>query len=174
MTTYCVMASIYDAIKTLDTSLIREERRDVAGSLKEERSTEGLRSYFYKLDEGIDKNLRDQFQQLIMECHMGEMPNDWRYETVKNLCVNFLEYWGKEEEPELEDYQDIVSEVAESTASIYNSELFFWLFDNPSRAVFEEDPYNESHDLAEITRNRQVEEISSMANVLLDGLSEMS
>ena len=165
------MASIFDAIKTLNTSLIRENRGD---STCEVRSTQGIRSYFYKLDEGIDKNLRDQFQQLIMECHMGEMPNDWRYETVKDLCVNFLEYWGEEEEPELEDYQDIISEVAESTASIYNSDLFFWLFDNPSRAEFEEDPYEQTHDLAELVRYRQIEEINSMAHVLLNGLSEMS
>jgi hypothetical protein len=107
---------------------------------------------------------------------MGEMPNDWRYEVIKDLCVSFLEYWGEDDKPELEDYQGIIPEVADSIASIYTSDLFFWLFDNPSRAVFEDHPDlgEDANDLDDLARYRQVEEIQTMAHVLVDGLSEMS
>jgi hypothetical protein len=172
MTTYCVCASLHDAIKSLNSSLIRSER----SGLNDERSTRGNRSYYYQLDEGMNKSLRDQFQSLIQECHMGEMPNDWRYEVIKDLCVSFLEYWGEDDKPELEDYQGIIPEVADSIASIYTSDLFFWLFDNPSRAVFEDHPDlgEDANDLDDLARYRQVEEIQTMAHVLVDGLSEMS
>ena len=165
MTTYCVCASLHDAIKSLDSSLIRKERNG---------ETE-MKSYYYQLDEGMDKSLRDQFQSLIRECHLGEEGNDWRYEVVKNLCTSFLEYWGEDDKPELEDYQGIISEVADSIASIYNSELFQWLADYPSRAAFEDDQDQEvSDDLDDIVRRRQVEEIRTMAYILVHGLSEMS
>lgn len=172
MTTYCVCASLHDAIKSLNSSLIRRER----SGLSDERSTRGNRSYYYQLDEGIDKDLKNQFQSLIRECHLGELPNDWRYEVVKDLCVSFLEYWEEEEGPELEDYYGIIPEVADSIASIYSSELFFWLFDNPSRSAFEETPElgEDANDLDDLARYRQVEEIQTMAHVLVDGLSEMS
>jgi hypothetical protein len=161
MTTYCVCASIHDAIKTLESSLIRQEAEN--------------KSKYYELDKGMDKSLRDQFHALIMECHLGELPNNWRYEVVKDLCVSFLEYWGEDDKPELEDYQDIIPEVADNIASIYNSELFQWLADYPNRAVFEDDQDQEvSDDLSDIARCRQVEEIRTMAYVLVDGLSEMS
>ena len=161
MTTYCVCASIHDAIKTLESSLIRQEAEN--------------ESKYYELDKGMDKSLRDQFQALIKECHFGEEANNWRYEVVKDLCVSFLEYWGEDDKPELEDYEGIIPEVADSIASIYNSELFQWLADYPSRAVFEDDQDQEvSDDLDDIVRCRQVEEIRSMAHVLVDGLSEMS
>ena len=162
MTTYCVCASIHDAIKTLNSSLIQKERED--------------KSKYYQLDEGMDKSLRDQFQSLIRECHLGESPNDWRYEVVKDLCISFLEYWGEDDEPELEDYEGIIPEVADSIASIYYSELFQWLADDPSRSAFEETPElgEDANDLDDLARYRQVEEIQTMAHVLVDGLSEMS
>ena len=165
-TTYCVCASLHDAIKSLDSSLIRKKRNE---------ETE-MKPYYYQLDEGMDKSLRDQFQSLIEECHLGESPNDWRYEVVKDLCLSFLEYWGEDDEPELEDYEGIIPEVADSIASIYTSELFQWLADYPSRAAFEETPElgEEANDLDDLARYRQEEEIRTMAHVLVDGLSEMS
>ena len=162
MTTYCTCASIHDAIKTLNSSLIQKERED--------------KSKYYQLDEGMDKDLRNQFQSLIKECHLGESPNDWRYEVVKDLCISFLEYWGEDDVPELEDYQDIIPEVADNITEISTSRLFQWLADDPSRAAFEEDPElgEDANDLDDLARYRQVEEIETMAHVLVDGLSEMS
>ena len=162
MTTYCTCASIHDAIKTLNSSLIQKERED--------------KSKYYQLDEGMDKSLRDQFQSLIMECHLGESPNDWRYEVVKDLCISFLEYWGEDDKPELEDYQGIIPEVADNITEISTSLLFQWLADNPNRAAFEEHPElgEDANDLDDLARYRQEEEIRTMAYVLIDGLSEMS
>ena len=49
--------------------------------------TEGLRA----LSDSLDPVLRDQFQDMIQECHNEELPNDWRYSIVKRLSWTFAE-----------------------------------------------------------------------------------
>ena len=127
---------------------------------------------YYLLDESHP--FKDQFQSIITELHCGEFPNNWRYEIVKGLVVDLLEYFG-EEERHLDDYQDALYEVAERLTDISTSLLFKWLADIPSRAAFNDVvsvPW--VNDLAALARMRQTEEINAMGFMLLAALQEMS
>ena len=64
---------------------------------------------FYSLADGTPDHLID----LVRECHNGELPNDWRYETIATLVHAMLEYSEPDSEPWDEDkFSDVSWEIA--------------------------------------------------------------
>tara|TARA_X000001036_G_scaffold317978_1_gene296389 strand:- start:23 stop:511 length:489 start_codon:yes stop_codon:yes gene_type:complete len=157
--------------KTLLT--FRDHLQDLNDSFKQERR-ENNSFYFFLKDESKNK-----YQELIRELHNDEMPNDWRYETIKNLVSCFLEYFSEDEELTYENLQDALREsIAENLADHSNSCLFQWLAEIPSRASFDDiystiECIDESKDLGSLARLRQIEEIEIMGSNLLYHFEEV-
>ena len=119
---------------------------------------------FYSLAAGTPNHLID----LVRECHNGELPNDWRYETIATLVQAMLEYSEPDSEPWDEDkFWDVSWEIAENVVETGTSKLFQWLADYPSRAAFDDEGLAElTTDLPALSRERQLEEINLMIRKL--------
>ena len=70
-----IFPTMQKAFEALDAALIKKEREN--------------KSIYYALSDSLDPVLRDQFQDMIQECHNEELPNDWRYSIVKRLSWTF-------------------------------------------------------------------------------------
>ena len=149
------------------TETLRDQLKDLDESLSQERREDNS-CYFFLKDESKNK-----YQELIRSLHMDEVPNDWRYETIKNLVSSFLEYFSKDEELTYDNLQDALREsIADNIAEYSDSCLFQWLAEMPSRASFEDihsaiSCIDDSVDLGYLARLRQIEEIEIMGSNLL-------
>jgi len=149
------------------TETLRDQLQDLNDSFNQERREDNS-CYFFLKDESKNK-----YQDLIRELHMDEMPNDWRYETIKDLVSSFLEYFSDDEELTYDNLQDALREsIADNIADYSNSCLFKWLSEIPSRASFEDihsaiSCIDDSVDLGYLARLRQIEEIEIMGSNLL-------
>ena len=149
------------------TETLRDQLKDLDQSLNQERREDNS-LYFFLKDESKNK-----YQELIRSLHMGELPNDWRYETIKNLVSSFLEYYSEDEELTYDNLQDALREsIADNLAEASNSCLFQWLAEIPSRASFEDihsaiSCIDDSVDLGYLARLRQIEEIEIMGSNLI-------
>ena len=142
------------ALQALSSALIRKER-------------DGGSDY-YALAE--DAPSRERLQLVVMECHRGELPNDWRYETIDTIVSGLLDQLGTD------DYRKAVLDAVGDAASCYSGELFSWLADHAARAEFEdggEELCSDHLDLLELAKARQQQEIILMAHVLIDELEEI-
>ena len=154
------------------TETLRDQLKDLNQSLNQERREDNS-LYFFLKDESKNK-----YQELIRSLHMGELPNDWRYETIKNLVSSFLEYYSEDEELTYDNLQDALREsIADNLAEYSNSCLFQWLAAMPSRAFFEDMSsvigiMDDSVDLGYLARLRQIEEIEIMGSNLIYFLNE--
>ena len=152
---------------TTKTETLRDQLQDLNDSFKQEKREDNS-CYFFLKDESKNK-----YQELIRELHMDEVPNDWRYETIKNLVSSFLEYFSEDEELTYDNLQEALKEsIADSIAEYSNSCLFKWLSEMPSRAYFEDihsaiSCIDDSVDLGYLARLRQIEEIEIMGSNLL-------
>tara|TARA_B100000212_G_scaffold217357_1_gene164569 strand:+ start:1708 stop:2202 length:495 start_codon:yes stop_codon:yes gene_type:complete len=146
---------------------LRDHLQDFYNSFEGEKR-ENNSFYFFLKDESKNK-----YQELVRELHMDELPNDWRYETIKNLVSSFLEYYADDEELTYDNLQDALREsIVENLADYSTSCLFKWLAEMPSRAAFEDmslviGVMDDSVDLAYLARLRQIEEIEIMGSNLL-------
>ena len=151
----------------IKTETLRDQLKDLDQSLNQERREDNS-LYFFLKDESKNK-----YQDLVRELHMGELPNDWRYETIKNLVSSFLEYYSDDEELTYDNLQDALREsIADNLAEYSNSCLFQWLAEMPSRASFEDihsaiSCIDDSVDLGYLARLRQIEEIEIMGSNLI-------
>ena len=149
------------------TETLRDQLKDLDQSLNQKRREDNS-CYFFLKDESKNK-----YQELIRSLHMDEVPNDWRYETIKNLVSSFLEYYSEDEELTYENLQDALREsIADNLADYSNSCLFQWLAEMPARASFEDihsaiSCIDDSVDLGYLARLRQIEEIEIMGSNLL-------
>ena len=149
------------------TETLRDQLKDLDQSLNQERREDNS-LYFFLKDESKNK-----YQELIRSLHMDELPNDWRYETIKNLVSSFLEYYPEDEELTYDNLQDALREsIADNLAEVSDSCLFKWLSEIPSRASFEDihsaiSCIDDSVDLGYLARLRQIEEIEIMGSNLL-------
>lgn len=117
-----------------------------------------------------DCPMHDFFQEVVRECHMGELPNDWRFETIYDLCHGLLDYSQPDEEAwDEEAFRYVLPEVADSLAGCSTSLLLQWLADQPSRCEFNDDctVIGQHTDIAELARLRQAEEIETMGRELI-------
>ncbi len=149
------------------TETLRDQLKDLDQSHNQERREDNS-FYLFLKDESKNK-----YQELIRSLHMDELPNDWRYETIKNLVSSFLEYYPEDEELTYDNLQDALREsIADNLAEVSNSCLFQWLAEMPSRASFEDMSsvigiIDDSVDLGYLARLRQIEEIEIMGSNLI-------
>lgn len=118
-----------------------------------------------------DCPMHDFFQEVVRECHMGELPNDWRYETLYDLCHGLLDYSQPDEKAwDAAEYEEVLPEVAETLAECSTSKLLQWLADRPDRCEFNDDELLEAYGhkgIAHLASIRQMEEIETMGRELL-------
>jgi hypothetical protein len=84
---------------------------------------------FVTLADDVPEWVRDA----VMAAHDGEMPNDWRYQTVAAIFEAFI------------DTPDAVpSEVAESLADVYTSDRLAWLAGHLERVNYVDEANEEA------------------------------
>jgi hypothetical protein len=158
-TTTGQLHTLQDALELLAASLVLQRRAD---------GTE-----YRTLAENAPR--RDELQDVVRQCHRGEVPNDWRYETLYDLCHRLLDGSQPDCETwEIDDYRDALPEASDSLTSPYSGALLQWLADCPERAKFEEECCNPGRtDILALAAMRQCEEIALMGEELLNGLAVM-
>lgn len=158
-TTTGQLATLQDALELLAASLVLQRRAD---------GTE-----YRALAENAPR--RDELQDVVRQCHRGELPNDWRFETLYDLCHWLLDASQPDCETwQIHNYRDALLEASDALTSPYSGVLLQWLADNPSRAEFEDDCCNPGRtDILALTAMRQCEEIALMGEELLSGLVVM-
>ena len=57
---------------------------------------------------------------VVQDCHDGELPNDWRYETIAAIfdAVETVDYRG--------EWSDDLVEIVDSLVDCYTSDLYAW------------------------------------------------
>ena len=90
--------------------------------------------FWSRTDEAKDD---EDLNNLIRACHDGELPNEWRYQTIVNILDKIADY-GDEDE-----LSDAVFEITDSCVSIYNAELGAWIAENGSRLGYCDEAMNE-------------------------------
>lgn len=168
-TTETKVESIQGGLEAVAAALVWKVRDDGTGyrSLSKEPTTKAL-------CDGTEIN-GDDLLILVRELHRDELPNDWRYETIYDLCWGLLQHC-EAGESDRDTLHDAVWEVADDLTEICTSALLQWLADVPSRCEFEDESVlNEcgSIGIADTVRQRQREEIESMGLQLIDSLDAM-
>jgi len=125
-----------------------------------------------------DCPLHDDLADVVRSAHDGELPNDWRYDMVYTLAHALLEYSQPSPTPwTLEDFRDVIGEVAELRTDTGTHALLIWLADNVSRCHFDdvETWVNDADgsDIAYLASRRQREAIATMAHAILQGLADL-
>ena len=115
----------------------------------------------------------DDLTSFVRELHDDEMPNDWRYETIVDICTYLMDLI--EPIDEQSDVSDIAFSAADSITSIYTSELCQWLSDNTGRLSYIDDAQEEGLIAAEADTFKrlqigQFECIRSMAVRIIERL----
>ena len=88
-----------------------------------------------------DRADQDDLVDWLRELHDDEMPNDWRYETIVDICTYLMDL--VEPIDEQSDVSDIAFSAADSITSIYTFELCKWLSDNAGRLSYIDDAQEE-------------------------------
>ena len=115
----------------------------------------------------------DDLTSFIRDLHDEELPNDWRYETIVDICTYLMDL--TEPIDEQSDVSDIAFSAADSITSIYTSELSQWLSDNTGRLSYIDDAQEEGLIAAEADTFKrlqigQFECIRSMAVRIIERL----
>ena len=125
-----------------------------------------------------DCPLHDDLQTIVRDAHNDELPNDWRYSMVYDLCHAFLDYSQPDCRPwALDDYQDVIGEIAETRVETGTYALLTWLASNLNRCHFDEPEVYcadaDGSNIADLAQRRQREEIESMAHTILTGVKAL-
>ena len=115
----------------------------------------------------------DDLTSFVRELHDDEMPNDWRYETIVDICTYLMDL--VETIDSQSDAHEIAFSAADSITSIYTSELCQWLSDNTGRLSYIDDAQEEGLIAAEADTFKrlqigQFECIRSMAVRIIERL----
>lgn len=105
-----------------------------AGTLRaafEELEREDGTTYWHLTDEADTDDLTDWLRGL----HDDELPNDWRYETVVNICEALMD----ENDLSNADPGELSVSIANNLTDINNHSLFQWYADYPSRVDYIEE-----------------------------------
>ena len=79
----------------------------------------------------------DDLATWIGELHGGELPNDWRYETIVSILDALMDIDGRLDD--YDDHHDLISGIVDNLTDIYNHSLFQWYADIPSRVDYIEE-----------------------------------
>ena len=77
----------------------------------------------------------DDLATWIGELHDEELPNDWRYETIVNICDTLMD----EGDLSNADPGELSVGIANNLTDIYSHSLFQWYADIPSRVDYIDD-----------------------------------
>lgn len=118
----------------------------------------------------------DEFIEVCRELHSGEMPNDWRFEAIYDICHALLEY----SEPDCkqwsaDDYKEIDWQVAETLVDCSYHSLFKWLAEHIGRQewVDDETAKMSTGSIGELAMLRQQEELNWMVVELIDNIEAL-
>ena len=125
-----------------------------------------------------DCPMHDDLRAIIRDAHNGEMPNDWRFGMVYDLCHALLEYSQPSPTPwTLEDYLEVAGDVAELQVDHAYSRALSWMADNVTRCHFDDVETYASDcsgdDLGQLAIRRQLEEVHTMAHAILSGIEAL-
>lgn len=90
---------------------------------------------FYTLADNCPKDVQD----LVMDCHEGELPNDWRYDVIVSLLHSIKDTDTLD--------SDTISDIVDGEVEVYNSCLAQWLADDASRSEYIDEARIEFGDL---------------------------
>ena len=81
----------------------------------------------------------DDLTEWLRDLHDDELPNDWRYETIVNICEALMD------EDDLSNAcpGELAAGIANNLTDIYNHSLFQWYADIPSRVDYIEEAVSE-------------------------------
>ena len=81
----------------------------------------------------------DDLTEWLRDLHDEELPNDWRYETIVNICEALMD------EDDLSNAcpGELAAGIANNLTDIYNHSLFQWYADIPSRVDYIEEAVSE-------------------------------
>ena len=104
-----------------------------AGTLRaaftRDKRTDG--STFWCLTDQAHQN-DEELTPWLMGLHDGELPNDWRYETIVNICEALMD----EDDLSNADPGELSVGIANNLTDIYNSDLLQWYAENTSRLCY--------------------------------------
>jgi len=103
-------------------------------------------STFWCLTEQAHQNDED-LTPWLMDLHDEELPNDWRYKTVVDICNALMD----EDDLSNADPGELSVAIANNLTDIYTHSLFQWYADNPSRVAYIDDAQSDSLIVTEAT-----------------------
>ena len=113
--------------------------------------------------------IRDDLMELCREAHNGELPNDWRWETIYSI-VDDLNSDGWDD--------DTAAELSDRYVDVYTGDLLTWVAGNTNRCHWEswddEGIVEPTTDLVQLLRIRQCEEIDLMVRSVIESLTALS
>ena len=95
-------------------------------------------STFWCLTEQARQSV-DDLTEWLRNLHDDELPNDWRYETIVNICEALMD----EDDLSNADPGELSVGIANNLTDIYNHSLFQWYADIPSRVDYIEEAISE-------------------------------
>ena len=82
-----------------------------------------------------DRADQDDLIDWLRDLHDDELPNDWRYETIVNICEALMD----EDDLSNADPGELSVGIANNLTDIYNHSLIQWYADNASRVAYIDD-----------------------------------
>ena len=118
-------------------------------------------------------DIRDDLQNIVQEAHLGEFPNDWRFDTVASIArslteVTDLEDWN------VDNFREESHDVADCLVDVYTSDLLAWVSENICRHQWDDEGIAQpTTDIVGLVRLRQYEEIESMVHAVLNQIESL-
>ena len=110
--------------------------------------------------------IRDDLMELCREAHNGELPNDWRWETIYSI-VDDLNSDGWDD--------DTPYDLATRYLDVYTSDLLTWVAGNINRCDWFDDSVAEpTTDICELISLRQHQEIDLMVRSVIESLTALA
>ena len=94
-----------------------------------------------------DRADQDDLIDWLRDLHDDELPNDWRYETIVDICDTLMD----EDDLSNTDPGELSVGIANNLTDIYNHSLCQWYADNPSRVAYIDDAQSDGLISAEAT-----------------------
>ena len=124
----------------------------------------GMNKVYYSIkDDHPDK---DFIQSLVYELHDNELPNDWRYQIIYTLLLDFVDIESSD------DVQDRIHELVDGAVDIYNADLLKWVQEDLSRGYIESELTTGKEGLFARITQAQYEVINQMAYKLLSFIED--
>lgn len=122
------------------------------------------------------------YEDLIEVCralHSGELPNDWRFEAIYDICHALLEYSEPDEKAwTANDFRQLDWQIAEQLVDVSYTSLFKWLSEHNGRQEWIDDDTctfgcSGDNSLGAFAQLRQQEELNWMVVELIDQIESL-